>query len=253
MRQRTLIGTAAAVVAAGLVLGWPTWAAVAWARYGHRARVRRRDPLLDHYLPRYEVAERHEARVAAPAAVTWSAAMRLGLEDLRVARALIRLRERLLRARDADVWPRGGIVEQLRAWGWSVLAEVPGREIVLGTVTRPWRADVRFRPLAPAAFVAFDRPGYVKLATTIAVEPAGAGASVFRIDTRVCATDPAARARFRRYWAVFSPGVRLIRRAALRAVRRAAVRRAAATHGAARHVAAWRGAPYALRSRSTAR
>ena len=75
MRRKTLVVRGAAVAGAGVLLGWPTWAAVTWARYG---RVRRdeagRDPLLDRALPRYEVAETHATRVAAPAKVAWAAA-----------------------------------------------------------------------------------------------------------------------------------------------------------------------------------
>jgi hypothetical protein len=31
-----------------------------------------------------------------------------------------------------------GLVDQAKAWGWSELAEDPGREIVFGAVTQPW-------------------------------------------------------------------------------------------------------------------
>jgi hypothetical protein len=38
-------------------------------------------------------------------------------------------------------------------------------------------------------------------------------------ETRVATTDPVSRKRFRRYWRVVSPGIRLIRRISLRMVR----------------------------------
>jgi hypothetical protein len=56
------------------------------------------------------------------------------------------------------------------------------------------------------------------------VEPREAGHSLFRTETRVATTDPESRARFRRYWSVFSPGILVIRWEALRLVRRAAER-----------------------------
>jgi len=37
----------------------------------------------------------------------------------------------------------------MKALGWGVLAEVPGREIVMGAVTQPWMANVVFRALPP--------------------------------------------------------------------------------------------------------
>lgn len=224
MRSRTLIrvGTAAAAAA---VLGWPAWAAVAWARYGHVGRSATRDPLVDRYLPAYEVAETHETRVAAPASLTYAVAMGTTMQASPVVRTIIRARERLLGVRGAHPWPPGGIPEQLRAWGWGVLAEVPERQIVLGAVTQPWEGDVRFRALAPDAFAAFDDPGFVKIVVAISVESVGHDSSTAGVHTRVATTDPTARARFRRYWAAFSPGILLIRRATLHAVKREAERR----------------------------
>ena len=107
----------------------------------------------------------------------------------------------------------------LQELGWRILAEEPGREIVFGTVTQPWQANVRFRGIPPEDFAAFAEPGFVKIVWNLAVEPRGATASVFRTETRVATTDADARRRFRRYWAVFSPGIRLIRRVMLRSVR----------------------------------
>jgi hypothetical protein len=222
MRTRRTIGAAAAAVAAGVLLGWPTWAAATWVRYGHVRREAGLDPRLDRLLPAYEVAETHETRVAAPAPLAWAVATGLGLEASPVVRGIVHARERLLGVRGGDAWPPGGLVAQLRHWGYGVLAEAPGREVVLGAVTRPWEGDVRFRALPPHAFAAFAEPGFVKIVVAVSAEPVGPDASVVRVRTRVATTDAAARARFRRYWAVFSPGIVLIRRAHLREVRRAA-------------------------------
>ncbi|MHB1224262.1 MAG: hypothetical protein ACYC2G_09510 [Gemmatimonadaceae bacterium] len=225
MRARSVIATGATITAAGLLLGWPVWAAVSWARYGHVKRVPEADRLLERYLPACEVAERHETRVAAPAALTYRVAREMGLQQSAVVRAIIRARERILRVHDDGPWPAGGIVAQMRAWGWGVLAEEPDRAVILGAVTRPWQGDVHFQAIPPDDFAAFDRPGYVKIVSTIEAEPRGAGRSIFRTQTRVATTDAAARARFRRYWAVFSPGILLIRSSALRLVKGEAERR----------------------------
>jgi hypothetical protein len=58
------------------------------------------------------------------------------------------------------------------------------------------------------------------------VAPRGSDRSIFSTETRVATADPKSRKRFRRYWSVFSPGIMLIRREALRVVRLAAERRA---------------------------
>ena len=83
--------------------------------------------------------------------------------------------------------------------GWGVLAEVPGREIVMGAVTQPWYANVVFRPVPPADFASFDEPDFVKIVWTLRADPIGPRDSVFRTETRVQTTDAAARAKFRWY------------------------------------------------------
>ena len=109
--------------------------------------------------------------------------------------------------------------------GWVVLAETPEREIVLGAVTRPWEANVIFRSIPAEAFAAFNEPDYVKIVWTLRADALGDNASIFRTETRAAATDPWARAQFRRYWALLSPGIILIRRLMLGQVLAAAARR----------------------------
>jgi hypothetical protein len=96
--------------------------------------------------------------------------------------------------------------------GWGLLGEVPGREIVVGAVTKPWEPNVVFKALPPAAFAGFSEPGHVKIVWSLRADPDGAGRSIFRTETRAIATDPVARTRFRRYWSFASPGIGLIRR-----------------------------------------
>jgi hypothetical protein len=128
---------------------------------------------------------------------------------------------------DPDVAERPrGLLASTTSLGWGVLAEVPGREVVVGAVTQPWKANVVFRALPPDAFAAFNEPDYVKIVWTLRADPIDAGESVARTETRVMTTDPAARRKFRRYWSVFSPGIVIIRRVALTLVRADAERRA---------------------------
>jgi hypothetical protein len=105
-----------------------------------------------------------------------------------------------------------------------VLADLPGREVVLGGVTRPWEPNPVFRALPPDEFVAFNEPGYVKIVFTLRADNAGSGNSVFRTETRAIATDPVSRKKFRRYWTFLSPGIVAIRRLLVPAVKREAER-----------------------------
>jgi len=178
------------------------------------------DELLDRFMPAYDVVERHGARVPAAADVALAAAQALDLQASPLIRALFRARELLLRSKPAVRVRPPGLVAELLSLGWGVLAERPGREIVLGAVTKPWEANVTFRALPPGEFAAFDTPGLVKIAVTLRADPLGPGASMFRTETRVACTDPVSRARFRRYWLLVSTGVRLIRRSMVRSLKR---------------------------------
>jgi hypothetical protein len=183
------------------------------------------DPLLDRFMPEYEMAERHSSSIGAPAEITLAAAYDMDFEDSLIVRTIIRSRELLLRARPAgNVLPRG-LLAKTQAMGWSVLAEVPGREIVMGAVTQPWVANTVFHPLNPEEFASFHDPAYVKIAWTLRADPVTAAASVFRTETRALACGPMSRSKFRRYWAFLSPGIILIRLAMLGPLKREAERR----------------------------
>ena len=205
-----------------------SYAAAAWLRYGHVQPTTgdESDALLDHVMPTYEIVERHRVRVAAPAEVTFAVAAEMDLQQSRVVRSIFKGRELLLGSKAEDKNRPRGIIAFMKSLGWEVLAETPGREIVMGAVTQPWEADVVFRGLPAEAFAAFRDPGYVKIAWTVRADPAGEGQSIFRTETRAVATDPVARLRFRRYWSFVSPGIILIRRAMLAPVRTEAERRA---------------------------
>jgi hypothetical protein len=214
--------------AGAALAGYAAYVLVAWSRYG---RVQppagsESDPLLDRFMPVYEVRGRHHVRVAAPASVTLAAAREMDLQHSPIARAIVRTREVILGAAPAGPRRATGLLEEVQALGWGVLAEVPDREIVVGAVTRPWEADVVFRAIPPHEFAAFSEPDYVKIAWTLRADPRGEHDSVFSTETRAVATDAAARARFRLYWSFFSPGMALIRLLSLGPLKKGAERRA---------------------------
>jgi hypothetical protein len=185
-----------------------------------------RDSLLDRFMPRYDAVERHHVNVDAPAAVTFEAATQMNLLASPAIRAIFRARELVLRSDAAPPPPRGSFIDQMVAIGWGVLAEVPGREIVMGAVTQPWMANVVFRSLPPAEFAAFADPGYVKIVWTLRADAVGPAHSIFRTETRVSTTDSFARAKFRRYWSLASPGIVMIRKLSLQPLKADAERRA---------------------------
>jgi hypothetical protein len=147
--------------ALGVATGaYASYVGVTWLRHGHPtlASADEADPLLDRFMPVYDVVERHHVHVAASADVTFAAACEQDLMALPVVRAIFKAREVVLGGEpDTAAHPRGLLV-LTRSIGWGVLAEVPGREVIMGAVTQPWEANVVFRPLRPDEFVAFDEP-----------------------------------------------------------------------------------------------
>jgi hypothetical protein len=231
MTQTPLVRSTGRALAygAGIAAGaYATYAATTWLRYGHArpAAGSDADPLLDRFMPTYEVAERHTAWVNAPPDITFAASCDVDLQRSRIIQAIFKGRELALGAKPDDAARPRGVVAFAKAIGWGVLAEVPGREIVMGAVTKPWTANPVFRALPQDAFVTFKEPDYVKIVWTVRADPLTTGASLARTETRVIATDPAARRKFRRYWSIFSPGVVLIRRVVMRLVKVDAERRA---------------------------
>jgi hypothetical protein len=201
--------------------------AITWLRYGQVATpaVGERDALLDRFMPVYEVVIRHQALVAAPPDLTLAAAKDHDLFASPVARGIVRTREMVLRVRPDDrVRPRT-LLALMQSFGWGVLADDPGREVVFGSITRPWEGNVTFDAVPPADFAAFAKPGYVKIVWSLRVEPA-AHSSILHVETRVATTDPVSREKFRRYWAFVSPGSILIRRVSLGPIKHEAERRA---------------------------
>jgi hypothetical protein len=221
-----------AVAVAGAL--YAAYVVVTWRRYGHAATPAREelDPLLDRFMPVYDIVERHHIRVDAPASVTLAAAREADLQASPIVAAIIRARELMLGAvPDRRQRPRG-LLAEVQSIGWGILAEIPGREFVVGAVTKPWEANVTFRTVAPERFAAFDEPGLVKIVWTLRADPIDANRSIFRTETRAVATDVTARARFRRYWSFLSPGIIAIRWALLRPVKIEAERRVAAVTAA---------------------
>jgi hypothetical protein len=211
-----------------------TNAGFTWLRYGHPPRPSRNeaDPLLDQFIPAYEVVERHSLPVAAPSEVTLAAACEMDLMQSAIIRAIFKGREMFLGGHPDNVRHPRTLLAQAKEWGWAVLAEIRDHEIVLGAVTRPWVANPVFRPLPPAEFATFREPGYAKIAWTLRADAISATESVARTETRVATTDQASRTAFRRYWSLVSPGVALIRRISLRLVKAEAERRVRIDAGA---------------------
>ena len=201
--------------------GWFGYAALTWMHYGSPQAGVQPNLALDHFMPVYEVDEQHDLAVGAPWTNTFAAECRMDLQDSPTIRSVIEDRARILGA-TPDPQASGepsAFIAQAISYGFGVLAEDPGHEIILGAVSRPWEQNVAFQSLPPAEFVSYQPAGYAKIIWTFDAEPTGPSTSIARTVTRVETTDADSRDKFRRYWAMISPGIALIRSQALDLVR----------------------------------
>lgn len=213
------IGAALAGIAGAAAIGYGASYLFAWLRYGRARRPGGASVLLDQFLPAFEVVERQTIKVCAPAAVAFRFGRDVKVTRSRLVRSLFAIRALVMRAKPHRT-EQQSLLAMCLSMGWRVLGETPDREIALGAVTQPWQADVVFRGFAPAELVAFREPGNVKIAWALGVEPIDDRTTLLYTETRAATTDAAARARFRPYWAAFSPGIRLIRWELLRLAKR---------------------------------
>ena len=176
------------------------------------------------FIPHPYVRDHHEIVIAAPCDLVFFDATRLNLQALPVVRAIFRIRAWFMRDTLEPPAARPlGLVAETMVLGWALLAHTPCRTIVMGAAARPWTRNVTFRTIPPTDFAAFAEPDYVKIVWTLEAEPIGSERTRFRTETRVEATDEAARRKFFWYWMAFGIGIRFIRWNMLRDLRRKAV------------------------------
>ena len=170
-------------------------------------------PLIDEWLPQYDVGERHDIALPVPP----ERALELALSTPAAADRTVSV---LLAAR--GMVARGETIEHFfRAHRFVVLARTSS-EWVVGAVGAVWRPRGGLVRLADAsAWREAAVPGTIKAAADFRAEQTPAG-SLLTTETRVQATDDRARRAFRLYWLAIGPFSSLIRRRWLRAIQGAA-------------------------------
>src|SRR5919108_2746841 len=162
--MKQVLRRAAGLIGAGLgaaaLLGLG-YVGVTWSRYGKINHRRRGDRMLDRFMPEYEVREQHQTKIAAQADVTFTVARAFDFQRSGLVRAIFTGRELIMGSDRSSRQRAPNFLSMVLELGWRILAEEPGRELVLGAVTQPWKADVEFRGLTPEEFIEFHDPGYV--------------------------------------------------------------------------------------------
>ncbi|MDF1505397.1 hypothetical protein [Roseisolibacter sp. H3M3-2] len=168
---------------------------------------------LDAAMPRWHFHERHALRVAADPAAVDRAIRAVTADEIALYRTLTWIRRLGRRGPPSLLDAPAGMpmLDLATRTGFRVIADAPGRAVVLRVALPTHRAPVRL------AHAAID----------FRVDRDARGGSVVTTETRVFAPEPAARRAFARYWRVIHPGSALIRRGWLAAIRRRAEAEAA--------------------------
>jgi len=210
-RAASLIGIGAVLGVAGAALPAPL------------RRAEGEPSLLDDYVPGYQFQEFHETRVQAPPERVYRAILEVTADEIWLFRTLTWIRSPRLVERAESILSPGGkrpILEVATSTGFLKLAEDPGREIVVGTiVVAPPEARSHSGPFTPQMFAELDRPDFAKAGMNFRVQDEGNGWCRVTTETRVYATDTAARRRFAAYWRIIYPGSAFIRVMWLKAIR----------------------------------
>jgi hypothetical protein len=220
---------ALAVMAAGLVV-----VVIGASLPSKEIRVAAPRTQLDQFVPAYQFNEFHSVRIAASRDKVYAALKQVNAEEVLFFHTLVWLR-RLGRPGPESILnppPNMPLLEVATKTSFILLAEEPGREIVVGTLVaapRGWRPRGERTPESFKALVASQQLGFVPAAMNFRLEecdvPARRDAepcTLLTTETRIYATDASSRRAFARYWRVIYPGSSLIRRMWLRAIKKRA-------------------------------
>jgi hypothetical protein len=187
-------------------------------------RVAAPETHLDHFIPVYQFREAHVISVNASPDRVFESIKAVTAEEISLFRTLTWIRrlgrpgpENILNAPEKQP-----LLDVATRTSFLLLAEEPGRELVIGTVVLA-PPGTRSVPHPDAeALKALAKPGFAKAAMNFLIEPDGTGGSVLKTETRVFATDTSSERRFAAYWRIIYPGSALIRIMWLRAIKQRA-------------------------------
>jgi len=191
---------------------------------------------LDTFLPAWQFGEHHETRIHASPARVEAAIRAVTAKEIFLFQTLTWIRSPRLPGsrRPASILAAAGdrpILASALRGGFMMLAEEPGREVVLGMLVMvpdelrrlPSAERQRLRAaFTPERFAMLASPGYAKAAMNFLITDEGNGWVRLDTETRVVATSDGARRRFAAYWRVIYPGSSLLRRTWLAAIRKRA-------------------------------
>jgi hypothetical protein len=202
---------AAGVLVAGTAIVWPATV----------HRIAAPDRALDRFLAEYQFREYHEARTRAPVARVEAALRAVSFADMPIAVFLMRVRGIAGRQEVDDGRAfRRPILDVLETpgSGFLPLDTSNPHDLVYGLTGQPWRSAQPPPVRTPDQFLAFTRPGCIRVAFDLRIVEEGDGVVRVSTETRALGNDEDARRTFARYWRIIYPGSAIIRKVWLDAI-----------------------------------
>lgn len=189
--------------------------------------------LLEDFMPMYDFNEVHAIVISATPNRIFRAIREVTPQEVQLIQTLFKIRSlpALIMGKGktmfhgTTMFTNEPLLDQFLKYGFSMLNENPDLEMVFGHIGQSWK----FQGAQPYEisdtqdFLNFDRPDYLKIAMNFHVDTySNIGETKLSTETRIIATDSAARKKFAIYWRFIYPGSALIRRMWLRAIKRRA-------------------------------
>ena len=183
--------------------------------------------LIDDFLPEYEAVEKHQIVVHATADKTYRAIRTADLGAAVPVKVLLAIRAlpgaiaaggrgiRGLRRRASERIT----LHDFERRGFSVLAENPPHELLIGIVGAFWKPSGGLCSTNPDHFRGPQQEGTARGAWNFSIDDIGRGKVRLSTETRVDTADQRSSRAFRAYWIFVRPGSGLIRRYMLKSIR----------------------------------
>lgn len=169
---------------------------------------------IQHFLPNPRHSEIHRIFVQAPPEQAWQTVRHFDAAEIPWVKFLFDIRtlpDRLAGKEIAREDDGIGVDQVVKSGtGFFLLEEIPGKEVVVGSVGQFWHLNIPFAPVGPDSFRAFDKPGWGKLAWSISVEPYRDGSTI-SLELRTTATDERSWEKLSNYYRIIGIGSKLIR------------------------------------------
>jgi hypothetical protein len=167
--------------------------------------------LINDFLPKYDVNERHQISVSAPIGRVYVAAKELDISGAKVTRWLFRLRGLPASSQFAkDDFLKIRLIS---------LAEKENEEAVLGLVGKFWKPTGNLLKMDAEGFLAFNQSGYAKAVWNFSLQKKSDNHVILATETRVFCLDDQSRKWFRLYWTLIGAFSGLIRKEILQIVK----------------------------------